>query len=158
MSRLKVIDDALMDGVREEARQSPRHRHIRRFHEHHERVQRMINCIEPESYVRPHRHQDPDQVELFVALRGKAIIVEFDDHGGIVASVTIAARGAARGVEIPPRTWHMVLALEPGTTLLEIAEGPYDAATHKRWPTWAPPEGVLGASRFVAEIRRQLGV
>ncbi len=158
MSRFKVIDDALMDDVREQARQSPRHRHIRRFHELQEHVQRMVHGIEPESYVRPHRHQDPDQVELFVALRGKAVVIEFDDQGAIVDSVTIAARGAARGVEIPPRTWHTVIALEPGTTLLEIAEGPYDEATHKRWPSWAPPEGVPGATRFVADLLRQLGL
>lgn len=156
MARLRAVDDALMDQLRDQARTSPRRRQIFRLHEHADRVQRMLNCFEPDSYVRPHKHEDPDKVELFVALRGKAAVLEFDDAGEIVATVVIAARGQVRAVEIPPRSWHMVVALEPGTTLFEISEGPYDAQTHKRWAPWAPAEDSPQAASYLAEVRARL--
>ncbi len=45
-----------LDGVTAAARVSARKRSIVRFHEHGDGVQRMLNALEPESYVRPHRH------------------------------------------------------------------------------------------------------
>jgi cupin fold WbuC family metalloprotein len=154
---LKVLDDALMDGLREMARQSPRKRAVHRFHEHEEAVQRMLNAIEPESYVRPHKHENPDKFEAFVALRGKAAIVTFDEKGEIAEGLVIAARGGSRGVEIPPRTYHMLLSLEPGTVLFELSQGPYDAQSHKKWASWAPEEGSPECVAFLAEVRRRLG-
>ncbi|MBM3275731.1 MAG: WbuC family cupin fold metalloprotein, partial [Candidatus Sericytochromatia bacterium] len=121
---LKVLDDALMDGLRESARRSPRKRAVHRFHAHEEAVQRMVNAVEPESYVRPHKHENPDKFEAFVALRGKAAIVTFDDKGAVEGGLVIAARGGSRGVEIPPRIYHMLLSLEPGTVLFELSQGP----------------------------------
>jgi len=153
---VQVVDDALMDSVRDAARQSERRRAVHRFHELDESVQRMINAIEPESYVRPHKHQDPDKFEMFVALRGRAVVVVFEEDGTVRRSLLIAARGTTRGVEIPPRTYHMLIALESGTVLFEIGQGPYDPATHKRWAPWAPPEGAPEGSTYLADIKRTL--
>ena len=48
-----------------------------RFHEFDEHVQRMLNAVEPGSYVRPHRHVNPVKPEAFVVLRGSVLVVRF---------------------------------------------------------------------------------
>ncbi len=154
-----ILDDALMDQVRDLARQSDRKRATHRFHQYDEAaVQRMLNAIEPDSYVRPHKHESPDKLETFLALRGRAAVVTYAEDGTVLGGVVVAARGGARGVEIPPRTYHSLFSLEAGTVLYEVIQGPYDPATHKRWAPWAPEEGSAEAASFLANLRRSLGL
>ncbi len=155
---LKLLDDALMDQLRDTARASARKRAVHRFHELEEPVQRMLNAIEPESYVRPHKHEDPDKFEAFVALRGRAAIVTFDPDGTVQGGIVIAARGGTRGVEIPARTFHCLLSLEAGTVLFELSMGPYVAQTHKHWAPWAPEEGTSDGATYLAALRQSLGL
>ncbi len=154
---LRPIDWVLLDTATAAARRSPRRRHTLRFHELPELLQRMVNAVEPESYAPPHQHRDPDKAEVFVCLRGRAVVVRFDAAGEIVEATTVAAGGPVLGVEIPPQAWHTLLALEPGTVLFEVKEGPYDAATDKRFAPWAPPESdPVMARAYLAELRRRL--
>lgn len=145
---LRPIGLEQMAEARALSRTSPRRRAIVRYHEHAEAVQRMMNAFEPESYVRPHRHSEPDKVEVFVVLSGRALVLQFDDAGRVTDYVLIAAGGPQRGVEIPPRTWHSVLALDAGTVLYEVIEGAFSPSTHKSYAPWAPAEGSPEASAF----------
>jgi cupin fold WbuC family metalloprotein len=88
---LRAIGEAEASLARGQARVSPRRRALVRYHEHEEAVQRMINAVEPDSYIRPHRHQDPDKVEVFLALRGSACICTFDEEGNPQERVEITA-------------------------------------------------------------------
>jgi cupin fold WbuC family metalloprotein len=155
---LRPIGAAELARARDLAAQAARHRAIVRYHDHEERVQRMLNALEPESYVRPHKHETPDKVEVFVALRGRALVLRFDDAGAVTERVEIASAGPCHGVEIPARTWHALLALEPGTILYEVIEGPWAEATHKRFAPWAPPEGSPAAADYLRALRRRLGL
>lgn len=154
---LRPIGLSEMREARALAVRSPRRRAIVRYHEHAEPVQRMLNALEPDSYVRPHRHQDPDKHEIFVVLSGRALVLKFDDQGLVTDYVLLSAHGPQRGVEIPPRTWHSVVALDPGTVLYEVIEGAFSPATHKAYAPWAPAEGTPAAAAFhaamVARIR-----
>ena len=145
---LRPIGSAQMREVRALSARSPRRRAIVRYHEHAESVQRMMNALEPESYVRPHRHIDPDKLEVFVVLEGRALVLQFDDDGKVRDFVIITAEGPQRGVEIPPRTWHSVVALESGTVLYEVIEGAFSPSTHKSYAPWAPAEGSPEAAVF----------
>jgi cupin fold WbuC family metalloprotein len=142
----------------ERARSAPRRRALLRYHEHEETVQRMINAVEPDSYVRPHRHADPDKVEVFLALRGSAVVCAFDETGRLIEHVPIRAGGPCFGVEIPPRVWHSLLALEQGTVLYEMVEGPFQPETHKDHAPWAPPEGTPEGCAYHRELRSQLAL
>ncbi len=134
------INDVLLDQTSAKAAESPRRRMIHRFHEHPDPVQRMLNAFEPDSYVMPHKHEDPDKVEVFIALRGRAAIASFDAAGNLTDCVVIGAGSANLGAEIEPRTWHAVLALESGTVLYEVLEGPYTESSHKTFAHhFAPP-------------------
>ena len=154
----RIVDDALMDQVRDQARGSQRRRAVHRFHRYEEPVQRMLNAIEPESYVRPHKHESPDKIEAFLALRGRAAVVIFEADGAVREVVLIAARGGTRGVEIGPRTYHSVISLESGTVLFEIGEGPYQPETHKHWAPWAPEEGTSEGNAYLDGLRKSLAI
>lgn len=155
---LRPIGPEQMSAALTLAEGSARRRAIVRYHEHAESVQRMLNALQPDSYVRPHRHQDPDKVEVFVALAGRALVLRFDDGGRVTAFVVIDAVGPVRGVEIPARTWHSVVALRPGTVLYEVIEGAFSPETHKSYAPWAPAEGTPEAAAFQeALLARILG-
>ncbi len=141
---MQLIDDTTLAQLATEARQSPRRRAIKRFHEHEEPVQRMLNALCDDTYVQPHCHRDPDKVELFLAIEGRLLVLIFDDNGQVIRSAVLDAAGPVRGVDIPPRTWHALLALTPMAIALEIIQGPYDAATHKRFAPWAPSDADEG--------------
>ena len=148
------FDDGLLDAGAQAGRESTRKRHIVRFHELDELFQRMLNAVEPSSYVRPHRHLDPGKTEVFVALRGRALIVRFDGEGAPLEGVVISENGHVRGIEIPVGAWHAVMSLESGTVLYEAKEGPYVATTDKDFAEWAPPETDLeGGQAFMVKVR-----
>ncbi len=135
---LRPIGPEQLDEVSGRAGASRRRRAIARYHDHADKLQRMLNAMEPGTYVCPHRHASPAKVEVFLALRGAAEVLTFSDAGEVLERREIRPGG---GVEIPPGTWHTVVSLEPGTVLYELIEGPYDADTHKEFAPWAPPEG-----------------
>lgn len=153
---LRPIDQGAIGKARELAGVSPRHRAIVRYHDHAEPVQRMLNAVEPASYVRPHRHADPAKLEVFLALQGRALVLTFDDAGTVTSFQEIAAAGPCWGVEIPAGTWHSLVSLEPGTTLYELIEGAFEPASHKDYAPWAPAEGSEEGARFLAALRSRL--
>jgi cupin fold WbuC family metalloprotein len=152
---MRPIDHSLLDTLITEAEASPRKRAIYRFHEHEEPVQRMLNAVRDDSYVQPHRHANPDKVELFVALSGRLLALTFDDEGHVLNHFVLDPQGPVMGCEIPPRTYHAVLALDPVAVALEIIEGPYDAATHKQFATWAPADERAGLA-YIRGVRDKL--
>jgi cupin fold WbuC family metalloprotein len=119
----------------------------------------MVNALEPATYVQPHQHRDPDKAEVFICLRGRAVIVRFDADGEILEATIIAAGGPVLGVEIPPTAWHALIALEAGTVLYEVKEGPYEVTADKHFAAWAPPESDTSAAQaYLTDLRRRLGL
>lgn len=145
---IKIIDEKLLKETSAKAIQSPRGRMNFNLHQLPDPVQRMLNAIEPGSYVRPHRHIDPDKTELFVILKGKGVIITFHDDGNISDVVSVEEGGEKIGVEIPPGTWHSVISLKKGTVFLEIKDGPYVASRDKDFAPWAPEPGTEGEETY----------
>ena len=112
----------------------------------------MLNAIEPSTYVRPHKHENPDKVEAFVILKGKVLIVEFDDSGNIRASIVLSLNDGVYGVEIPPRTWHTIVSLEPETVVYEVKEGPYSPIDDKDFASWAPNENSKECDSYIKDL------
>jgi cupin fold WbuC family metalloprotein len=148
------FDDDIADTAAKLGRSSPRRRHIVRLHEHDELFQRMLNAIEPESYTRPHRHLHPTKPEVFIVLRGRALVVRFSDGGEPLEGVLVSADGPVRGVDIPAGACHCIVSLESGTVLFEAKEGPYVQGVDKDFAAWAPPETDHDAGQvFIAALR-----
>jgi len=151
MAELKLIDAALLDEVSAEAKASPRLRKNRNFHPTDEHPgHRLLNAVEPGTYVRPHCHLDPLMDETMVVLRGCLGLVTFDAAGQVLRGVILGPGAAALGVDIPHGTWHTVLALEPNTVFLEAKAGPYLPLTAEEKSTWAPAEGAPEVAAYLA--------
>ena len=111
-------------------------------------VQRMCVAMEPGSYFRPHRHAAGGRWELFIALRGGAAVLIFDDSGRVLDRAELSCGGETVLVEIPPGAWHTLVVLHPGTVLFESKPGPYSPLSDKDFAAWAPEEGSPFAPRF----------
>ena len=146
---IRLIDDALLAEVSAEAKASPRGRKNRNFHHDNEAPgHRLLNAIEPGSYVAPHRHLDPTKDETMTVLRGRLGLVIFDDRGAVVRAVVLTPNGPVLGVDLPHGTWHSVLALESGTVFLEAKAGPYRPLVAEECSSWAPQEGSAEAPAY----------
>ncbi len=152
---MKVIDQKALDGASKAAGTSPRKRSNWNLHEKlDDPVQRLFNAIEPGTYIRPHRHVDPATWEIFLMVRGAAVFLTFDDMGKVVERLELRTGGQAVGVEIPPRTWHSIASLEPGTVFFEVKRGPYVPPQPENIASWAPAEGDLRTAEFESWFRK----
>ena len=87
---MKIINKQLLDETSERAKQSPRLRMNYNFHEQlDDPVNRLLNAMEPDTYIRPHRHLNPDKDEIFLLLRGKAMLFIFDNDGNITEKLLL---------------------------------------------------------------------
>lgn len=137
-----LIDQELLDAATREARDNPRRRKNRNFHEDDAAIaHRLLNAIEPGSYVAPHRHLDVNKDETIVVLRGRLAVFLFDDDGDIRQTVVLLPLGAVCGVNIPHGVYHTLLALDSGTVMLEAKAGPYQPLGDDERAPWAPAEG-----------------
>lgn len=148
------IDTALLDTVSAEARQAPRRRRNRNFHpDDAAPAHRLLNAIEPESYVAPHRHADPHKDETILCLRGSLGVVWFDAAGKVSGHAILSPIGPELGIDIPHGCYHTVLALEPGTVFFEAKAGPYTPLQPQERAAWAPAEGDAAASAYAEQLR-----
>lgn len=147
-----------LDKLSREAVKNTRKRAFFQLHNHTDPVLKLLNALEPETYIQPHKHFLKDHQELFVALRGKLIIVIFDIHGNIIEHVLIGPREDALIFEVPGNTWHTIWSLEKGSVVMEVIKGPYNRESFKEFASWAPAEGDLSCDKYIEEIKRKLGV
>jgi cupin fold WbuC family metalloprotein len=139
---VRIIDQALLDELGREAATSPRRRKNRNFHPSDDFVaHRLLNAVEPGSYVMPHRHLAADKDETIVVLRGRFGVLLFDDEGNVVRQILLESRGPVQGIDIPHGTWHTLFALESGSVFFEAKAGPYLPFSDAERAPWAPAEG-----------------
>jgi len=155
---IKITKD-FINKISETAKSSPRRRTNYNFHKDYgERVQRMLNAAEPGTYIRPHKHESPDKVEVFLVLNGSAAVIEFDDNGNVTDHMILDHEKGDFAVEIPPRVWHTFVCLRTETVLYEAKEGPYSESSDKNFASWAPAEGSPDADEFNKKILKKIGV
>jgi len=152
---MKVIDKQLLDETTERAKQSPRLRMNYNFHEVlDEPINRLLNAMEPDTYIRPHRHCNPDKNEIFLLLRGKVAVFLFDDTGRITDTLMLDPLNGCYGAEIPSGVWHGLLVLESGSIIYEIKEGPFTPLAPENMAPWAPAaDNIKGVGEYLDELR-----
>lgn len=139
---MQIIDRKVLRSLCLEARKSPRFRKSLNLHNSYKDVsQRLLNAMEPGSYIRPHRHLGDPKEECFIGIRGRVALVIFDDEGGITNTIPLGPAEDAVCVEVPIGVWHTVVALEPGSVFFETKKGPYLPIDERDFAPWAPPEG-----------------
>ena len=147
------IDLPLLEAVSGRAKDSSRKRTNHNFHtDYSDPLQRMLNAIEPGSYIQPHKHENPDKREVFLIFTGRAVVIEYDEYGNITDHILLDPAEGNFGVEIPPRTYHSVIALDSGTVTMEVKDGPYTPIDDKNFATWAPREGDPETSAYLGKL------
>jgi len=147
---MKLIDKVLLDSLTEQARVSPRHRaHFNLHPELNDPVQRLCIAMEPGTYVRPHRHADPETWEVLMILRGSLALLLFDDRGKVLERTVLISGGLITAVELPQNAWHAPVSLESGTIVFEVKQGPYRPITGAQSASWAPAEGSPEAAHLL---------
>jgi cupin fold WbuC family metalloprotein len=152
---LRTVTPADLDELSRGARIAPRRRLNLNIHaDYADPCQRMFNAVEPDSYIRPHRHTDPPKAECFVAIRGHFHLLTFDDAGTIVERSELAPSGPAVAADVPVGMWHTIVALEPGSIFFELKPGPYAPLTDKDFAPFAPAEGSQEAEEYLMKVMR----
>lgn len=154
MSRFKLFDKAMFEGLSELACNSSRKRANINIHEDYkDNVQRLFIAMNKHSYVKPHRHTQNDKWEFFLLLSGDLSFFIFDDDGVIIEKLLLSGNGDIKGIEIPPNTWHCTLVESEQACFFEVKNGPYEAVEAKDFVTWAPEEGEVGVEEFMEKLR-----
>ncbi len=134
---MKLIDRALLDETTAKAVSSERRRMNHNFHERlDDPVNRLLNALEPDTFLPVHRHRTKD--EGIIVLRGRLATFSFDDEGRITQATVIDPREGAYGFDIPAGEWHGILVLESGTVVYEVKPGPYEAISPEDVAPWSP--------------------
>ncbi len=150
---MKLIDTALLTWLSSQAAANPRLRQNYNLHDSNdEACQRLLNAVQPGTYVRPHRHKTFAKPESFVGLRGRIALLIFDDGGKVVKIVPLGPREDVAGADLSCDTWHTVVSLEAGSVFYEAKPGPFDPSHRSDTASWAPEEGTPEATAYLQSL------
>ena len=155
---MKLIDKKLLDETTAKAKQSPRLRMNYNFHEKpDDPVNRLLNAMEPGTYIRPHRHTNAAKDEITLVLRGKVAAFIFDDDGLILEKKIVSPQEEVYGIEFKADCWHGLLVLETGTVVYEIKEGPFTPLSPDDLALWSPEaEKTKEVNEYLDFLRNQI--
>ena len=152
---LFIPDENTLEKGIKASRESERKRIILPLHRRQDaKVQRMLNFLQPDTYIRPHMHPRNQAVESIVVHKGAIRFFIFDDQGSIVEDRKLDSENAFLA-DIEPLTWHSFVVLEKDTILFESKMGPYDADLDKIFAEWSPEEGTDEAHSWIKNLRKQ---
>ena len=155
MREIQIVDRDLLDRVTLMAKDSPRRRKNYNFHAADtEASHRLLNAMEPDSYIPPHCHADPSKDETIVVLRGMLGAIFFNHDGTVAHNALLQPGGEAVAVNVPHGVFHSLVALEPGTVFFEAKAGPYMPLREGERAAWAPAEGAPDAAEYLEYLRR----
>ena len=158
MNTFQIIDRDFLERVSSQANASPRRRRNHNFHvSETDTCNRLLNAIEPDSYIQPHCHHEAVKDETLIVVRGRLGVIIFDERGTVTATAVLAPAGESVGMNIPHGMYHTLVALEPGSVFFEAKAGPYAPLMSREKASWAPAEGEPRASSYLADLKRLFG-
>ncbi len=152
-TRTTLISTNLIHHAVEGSKLSPRKRIILPFHKVPEAsLHRMLNALQPYSYIRPHRHLHPPKTESVIVLQGAVLCFLFNPKGQVEEVHTLAAGSEYIGIDSEPGIFHTFLALAENTVLFEVKPGPYEESSDKDFASWAPAEGTTESQDYMEHL------
>jgi len=147
----KLTPDLLADGY-QASRESPRLRIILPVQRSQDaKVQRLLNFMQPGTYVRPHCHPEAHATESVCLISGELEVLIFSASGELLSRHQITPTTPL--LDIEPGVWHSMIALQPDTAIFEVKQGPYDPSADKHFAPWAPQENEPDAlKRLLAKL------
>ena len=121
---MELIDDVLLDELKEEALASPRLRMNRDMRTSaDDSSQRMLNALEIGTVMPIHRHTGTSEAQIL--LRGRIDVMFYNDEGEEIRRFHLDPRQGRYGVNVPKGMWHSLEVLESGSTIFEAKDGAY---------------------------------
>lgn len=147
---MKLLNFDRLTDLSNEARISPRSRMNHNLHaELSDPIQRLAVAMEPETYIRPHRHGQT--WELLTSLRGRFVVLNFDAAGVVTQRAVLGEESSV--IETPTGGWHAVLSLDTGGVIFEVKHGPYAPFKEEDFAAWSPAAGTDEAAALMAWYR-----
>ena len=144
---MKSISRTSLDTLVQQAQQSPRRRANLNLHDSLDAtIQRLAIAMEPDTVILPHRH--PQTFELLMPLRGRFVVLHFDDAGTVTQRAVLGEDCAV--IEYPASTWHAVLSLDSGGVIFEVKQGPYMPIGQVDTAPWSRTESAEEAQKLLA--------
>ncbi len=146
---MKQITLSDMQQQSEAAASAPRLRAHRNFHpELSDPIQRLAIAMEPGTYIRPHRHRHT--FELLLPLKGRFVVLNFDDHGVVTRRVVLGETCTALEMEAGTgircsRSTQAAWYLKSNKALINRLP---------KWTLWprAPAEGQPSTAEMMASV------
>jgi len=152
---MNTVTAELLLRLSEQARLNPRLRKNHNFHRCDEsRCHRLLNAMEPDSYIRPHRHLDPEKDEAFILMSGKLGVIIFSDSGDVAETVLLSREEGLFAADVPSGLFHTAVSLEPGTVFYEAKAGPYLALSDAEKALWAPADDNALAHEYLEQLKK----
>jgi cupin fold WbuC family metalloprotein len=102
MTKPEFFGRECLEALSARASASPRRRMNLNFHDTPEHpANRMLNAMEPDSYIQPHRHTAAFKDETFVVVKGAIGVVLFDERGSVSDTAILRAQGDLIGLHVP---------------------------------------------------------
>ena len=151
--KVVIIDNKMIKKAIDASRDSPRKRIILPFHKFpSDNLHRMLNALQPRSYIQPHRHFDPPKAESIVVLKGEIIYIVFNNTGDIESFSALSADSFNIGIDTEPGIYHTLFATVEDTVVFEVKPGPYEQISDKDFASWAPAEGSPRATEYLRRL------
>lgn len=123
---MQIIDNKLLNQISAEAAENIRLRKNFNLHASlDDKVQRLLNALEPGTILPIHRHKHTD--ETYFIVRGSLNVKLYDVQKQLIEEVELNPAIGTYGVSIPAGQWHTIEVKESGTVIFEVKEGPYSA-------------------------------
>lgn len=150
---IELIGKETLQSLSEQAKINPRLRKNQNFHLTNEaQCHRLLNALEPGTYVQPHRHLASEKDETLLVLSGRIGVLIFDEQGQVVQKIILSAQESHFGLTIPVGAFHSMVALETNSVFFEAKAGPYVAIAENERANWSPMEGAEEAANYLEKM------
>lgn len=149
---IAVVDDAMIDGMVTRLTTLGLHKcALCLHHDPRDPVHEMLNVFSRGFYAAPHRH--PSKCETKTILRGRLLVVLFDEAGRVSRRITLGDPATGiRCVRLEANIYHTNLPLDDIVVFLETTSGPYLGPEGSEFAPWAPNETDAGAAAYKREL------
>jgi len=155
LTKAELISQQILDQLSLQAKQSPRLRKNYNFHTSDVDIcHRLLNAMEPDSYIQPHRHLAINKDETLAVIRGKMGLIIFDNDGDIEEMALLEPTGNVMMANIPHGTFHTLISLDEPSVFFESKAGPFIPLTQDEKAHWAPEEGDVSSTEYLRSLKK----
>ena len=152
---LPIIHSKEIESFFSIAKKSSRKRTHKILHKKGAYSNEVFNFMLKDTYMQPHLHPENIMEESIHIIKGKLVIIFFDNIGKIKSKFSLE-KGKLESMKIPCRTWHTYVMLTNKTCTYEQMFGVYNPLTWKIMADWAPKENSEKSEIYLQDLRNKI--